>query len=91
VAAFTAPQLQVLCGRWGHDANAKVHYIRKAMESQGAIDPSRLIKVQGKPSRYTTIITSEVTQSQSEEPTWARVVTRTETALQRELEQTGSF
>ena len=91
VGAFTASQLQVLCERWGHDSKAKVHYIRKAMESQGAIEPSRLIKAQGKPARFTTIITEDAAQKGRGEPTWAHVVKDTETALQRELQQDGSF
>jgi hypothetical protein len=91
MAAFTAPQLQVLCERWGHDSRAKAQYIRKALQPQGTIDPSKLIKVHGKPSRYTTFITSEVTLARRVEPTWSQVVTRTEDALQRELEQNGSF
>jgi hypothetical protein len=91
MAAFTAPQLQVLCERWGHDSKAKAQYIRKALQPQGTIDPSKLIKVHGKPSRYTTFITSEVTLARRVEPTWSQVVTRTEDAMQRELEQNGSF
>jgi hypothetical protein len=91
MAAFTAPQLQVLCERWGHDSRAKAQYIRKALQPQGTLDPSKLIKVHGKPSRYTTFITTEVTLARRVEPTWSQVVTRTEDALQRELEQNGSF
>jgi hypothetical protein len=91
VGAFTASQLQVLCQRWGHDGNAKAQYIRKALQPQGTIDPSKMIKVNGKSARYTTFMTPEVTQSQRAEPTWSQVVTKTEGAMQRELEQNGSF
>jgi len=91
IAAFTAPQLQILCERWGHDSKAKAQYIRKALQPQGTIEPSRLIKVHSKPMRFTTFITPEATQKGFIEPTWSHVVTNTENALQRELEQNGSF
>lgn len=91
VAAFTATQLQILCERWGHDSRAKAQYIRKALQPQGTLDASKLIKVHGKPSRFTTFMTHEVTQSGAAEPTWSQVVVKTEDALQRELEQNGNF
>ena len=91
VAAFTAAQLQVLSDRWGHDSRAKAQYIRKALQAHGELEPSKLIKVNGKPVRYTTLITTGAVETARLNVTWSQVVVKTETAMQRELEQNGSF
>lgn len=90
VAAFSTGQLQVLCERWGHDSKAKTQYIRKALQAQGEMEPNKLIKVHGKPQRFTTIITQKNTHSK-ESIIWSRVAEDTETAITRELEMHGSF
>jgi hypothetical protein len=83
VAAFTATQLSVLCERWGYDARAKTQYIRRAIESQGEIEPSRVIKINGKTQRYTTF---QVTPVQVTVKSWVDIVAITEKAILSELE-----
>jgi hypothetical protein len=81
----------VLSERWGHDSRAKAQYIRKALQAHGELEPSKLIKVNGKPVRYTTLITATTAESARQNITWSQVVSKTESAMQRELEQNGSF
>jgi len=96
IAAFTPAQLSVLCERWGHDNRAKTQYIRKALQPHGDIEPSKLIKVNGKASRYTAFITrkGQVTAPQvtaAKAINWPLIVTSTEGALSREIENNGTF
>lgn len=91
VSAFSATQLSILCERWGHDAKAKAQYIRKALQPHGEIEPSKLIKVHGKPSRFTSFITQQAVNNRVTQHNWSHIVTKTEEAIKREIEQIGSF
>lgn len=91
VAAFSANQMSILCERWGHDSKVKAQYIRKALQPHGELEPSKLIKVHGKPARYTTLITFKAQVTDSQAQNWSHVVTRTEDAIKREIEQNGSY
>ena len=86
--AFTAAQLALLCEKWGHDGRPKAQYIRKALLAYGEIETSKLLKVNGKAERYTTI---RVTDSPAINVTWADIGKSTEAMVQREIEQNAAF
>ena len=86
MAAFSAAQLSILCERWGYDSRAKTQYIRRALEAYGEIEPSKLIKVKGKPHRYTAFVVTGVPKEISVTCSWVDIVSITEEAILREIE-----
>lgn len=91
VGAFTAPQLAVLCERWGHDARPKVQYIKKALQPFGDVEPARPITVGGKTSRYTILRITKIKAPGKMHGDWAETARDTEREIQRELGTEGSF
>jgi len=90
-AAFTANQLQILCERWGHDKNVKPQYVRKAMAAHGDVDPSKLIKHGGKPTRYTIFVVTPQGGGLSTIDNYTTLVRDTENALAREIGSESSY
>ena len=85
-AAFTATQLSVLCERWGYDSKAKTQYIRRALEAQGEVEPSKVIKVHGKTSRYTVFVVTPQRGDVAVTATLNDIALITEEAIKREIE-----
>tara|TARA_R110002126_G_scaffold53859_1_gene145788 strand:- start:14603 stop:16684 length:2082 start_codon:yes stop_codon:yes gene_type:complete len=85
-AAFTATQLSILCERWGYDAKAKTQYIRRALESQGEVEPSKVIKVHGKTSRFTVFVVTPRPGDVAVTASLNDIAIITEEAIKKEIE-----
>lgn len=91
VGAFTVAQINVLCEQWGYGNKLTHQYLHKAMSAVGQIEPSKMIKVEGKAIRHTIFDVTSPTASSSEKLNYSRIAKETADALSREITQNATF
>jgi hypothetical protein len=91
VAAFTVAQLNVLCEQWGYGNKLTHQYLHKAMSAIGEIEPSKMIKIEGKAVRHTVFVVTAPGVTDVTKTNYSRVAKDTADALSKEITQNATF
>jgi hypothetical protein len=91
VAAFTVAQINVLCEQWGYGNKLTHQYLHKAMSAIGEIEPSKMIKIEGKAVRHTVFVVTAPGVTDVTKTNYSRVAKDTAEALSKEITQNATF
>ena len=91
VAAFTVAQLNILSEQWGYGNKVIHQYLHKAMSGIGKIEPSKMIKIEGKAVRHTVFDVTFPDVNAVVKSNYSRVAKDTADALVKEITQNATY
>jgi hypothetical protein len=91
VAAFTVAQLNILSEQWGYGNKVIHQYLHKAMSGIGKIEPSKMIKIEGKAVRHTVFDVTFSDVNAAAKSNYSRIAKDTADALVREITQNAAY